>query len=81
MRDGLCLGTKHSPEGAIMGRLTNGIWQEKQILNSRFGLLVDTPYVSPAVYSMLVVQPDSSRHEIGWFTYAPKPLAGVRRQR
>lgn len=27
---------------------------------------------SPSVHSMLVVQPDRSRHELGWFTYAPK---------
>lgn len=24
---------------------------------------------------MLVVQPDTNRQELGWFTYAPKPVA------
>lgn len=57
---------------------TNGQWHEKGSLNSRFGLLADAPFVSPAVHSMLGVLPDGSRQELGWFTYAPKQ--GVKRK-
>jgi hypothetical protein len=55
-------------------------WHEKRSLDSRFGLPADAPLVSPAVHSMLVVQPDSSRRELGWFTYAPKSTSGLRRR-
>lgn len=59
---------------------TSGLWPEKRSLNSRFGLLADAPYVSTTVHSMLVVQPDRNRHELGWFTYAPKRATGVKRK-
>lgn len=56
-----------------------GLWQEKQSLNSQLGLLADAIYESPAVHSMLVIQPDKNRKHLGWFIYAPKPI-GVRRK-
>lgn len=39
------------------------------------GLPTTTPLVNGPFHSMLVVQPDSNRQELGWFTYAPKPVA------
>lgn len=36
------------------------------------GLPATLPPANLSVYSMLVVQPDRSTHELGWFTYAPK---------
>lgn len=59
---------------------TNGLWQEKRSLNSRFGLFADALHANPAVQSMLVVQPDRNRQELGRFTYVPNPMTGVKRK-
>lgn len=51
----------------------NSLWHEQRDLNTPLGLLADDTVESPTVQSMLVVQPDRSRRNLGWFVYAPMP--------
>lgn len=43
-------------------------------------LFADALHANPAVQSVLVVQPDRNRQELGWFTYVPNPMTGVKRK-
>lgn len=75
--DGLCLGTKQPTGGVMIYRKLNWSWLVGGEANVPFrlfftGLPATLSPGSPSVHSMLVVQPDRSRHELGWFTYAPK---------
>ena len=51
---------------------SKGLWHEQRDLNTPLGLLADDPGESPTVQSVLVVQPDRSRSNLGWFIYAPQ---------
>lgn len=76
--DGLCLGTKQPTGGVMVYRKLNWSWLAGGDANTPFrmfftGLPTTLTRASQSVYSMIVVQPDRSRHELGWFTYAPIP--------
>ena len=49
----------------------NCLWYDRRSLNSPLGLCAVAPYFHPATDSWLVVQPDTSRYQLGLLTYVP----------